>query len=97
MIDELEHDMTLQNELISFKHPGHGGTKIKQNKEKTKSKSLNDLMLQNQRLQHSFSSFSKFAERKKTSRQLRTMLFFVLPDQNTFHALKSIFFKNKIQ
>lgn len=52
--------------------------------------------MQNQRLQHSFSSFSKFAEgKKKTSRQLRTVLFFVLPDQNTFHALKSIFFKNK--
>lgn len=34
MIDELEHDVTLQNELISFKHPGHGGTEIKQNKEK---------------------------------------------------------------
>lgn len=47
------------------------------------------------RLQHSFSSFSKFVERKLTSRQFRTMLFFELPDHNTFHALKSIFFSTK--
>lgn len=56
--------MTLQSDIfIFFKHPSHGSTKSKQNKEKTKIKRLNDLMMQNQRLQHSFSSFSKFAEK----------------------------------
>ena len=74
MINELERDVNLQNELLSFKHPGHGSTKIKQNKGNSKRKRLNDLMMQNQRLQHSFSSFSKFAERKNANLQLNSSM-----------------------
>lgn len=57
--------MAFEGELLSSNDLGHGSTKIKQNKTKIKSKSLNDFMMENQRLQHSFSSISKFAERKK--------------------------------